>query len=91
MRCWVWVRRWSGGGGDAGVGDAFGDDALEGVEGGEQFGWGVGSVGGSERTQDVVIDLGVEVGEQQAVVGQDVPVASGMRMISSLRASRARS
>jgi hypothetical protein len=55
-----------GGGGDSGVGDAFGDDSVEGVHGGEQFGWGVGSVGGHQWPQDVVVDLGVEVGEEEA-------------------------
>jgi hypothetical protein len=72
----------------AGDGDAFGDDV---VEGGEEFGWGVGSVGGREWPQDAVVDLGVEVGEEQAVAGQDVLVAAGTRSISPLRASRDRS
>jgi hypothetical protein len=34
-------------------------------------------VGGHERAQDVVVDLGVDVGEQQPVAGEGVAVAPG--------------
>jgi hypothetical protein len=58
------------------VGDALDDDLIKGVDGCQEFGWGVGAVGGHQWAEDVVLDLGVEVGEQQAVAGEDVAIAT---------------
>src|SRR5262245_38896633 len=67
----------SGCGGDAGPGDVLGGELVEGVQGCGEFGGCVGPVGCHERAQDVVVDLGVEAGEQQAVAGEGVAVAAG--------------
>src|SRR6266487_414049 len=77
---WLWVTGRdgvSGCGGDAGRGDVVGGELVEGVEGCGEFGGCVGPVRRHKRPQDVVVDLGVEVGEQQAVAGEGVAVAAG--------------
>src|SRR2546425_1498212 len=53
----------SGRGGDAGPGDVAGGELVEGVQCSGEFGRGVGPVKCHQRAQDVVVDLGVEVGE----------------------------
>src|SRR6266567_5620089 len=67
----------SGRGGDAGPGDVAGDELVEGVQCSDEFRRRVGPVRCHQRAQDVVVDLGVEVGEQQPVAGQGVAVAAG--------------
>src|SRR5262249_58159087 len=67
----------SGCGGDAGPGGQVGGELVEDVEGCGELGGCVGPVGCHERPQEVVVDLGVEVGEQQAVAGEGVAVAPG--------------
>src|SRR5271166_4510086 len=67
----------SGCGGDAGAGDVAGGELVEGVQGCGEFGGRVGPVRGHQRAQDVVVDLGVDVGEQEPVAGQGVAVAAG--------------
>lgn len=54
-----------------------GSEPVEGVERGGEFWWRVGPAGGHERAQDVVVDLGVDVGEQEPVAGEGVAVADG--------------
>ena len=68
------VRSASGGGGDAGAGDVAGGEPVQGVERHGELWRRVGPVGGHERAQDVVVDLGVDVGEQQPVAGEGVAV-----------------
>ena len=46
-----------------------------------EFGWCLGLVGGEERGQDSVVDLGVEDGEPQSVGGEIVGVGVGRRVI----------
>ena len=65
-------RRW-----DARLSDVADGDPVEGIDRGGQFGGRVGPVGCHERAQDVVVDLGVDVGEQQPVAGEGVAVAAG--------------
>src|SRR5215510_10287056 len=64
----------SGCGGDAGPGDVLGGELVEGGQGGGEFGGRAGPGRCHERPQDVVVDLGVEAGEQQAVAGEGVVV-----------------
>src|SRR5512140_1428679 len=60
----------SGCGGDAGLGDVAGGEPVEGVQRRGEFWRCVGPVWCHQRAQDVVVDLGVDVGEQQPVAGQ---------------------
>ena len=69
----------SGGGGDAGPGDVAGCKLVEGAECRGEFRRRVRPVGCHQRPQDVVVDLGVEVGEQQPVAGEGVAVAARKR------------
>src|SRR6516164_11244004 len=76
---WPWAADgdgMSGCGGEAGVGDVAGDELVEGVQCCGELWRRDGSVGRHERPEDVVVDLGVEVREQQPVAGQGVAVAS---------------
>jgi hypothetical protein len=51
-----------------GVGEALVDCVLDGAERGAQFGWRVGlTAGGEQRSEDPVVDLGVEDREPDAV------------------------
>src|SRR5213595_1611305 len=75
---WLWFTdrdRRSGCGGEAGSGDVAGDELIEGVERRGEFGGRVGPVRCHQRPEDVVVDPGVEAGEQQPVAGQGVAVA----------------
>ena len=77
-QAWRWDagrEEMSGCGGDAGPGDVVGGDLVEGVQGRREFRRGIRPVRCHQRAQDVVVDLGVEVGEQQPVAGQGVAVA----------------
>src|SRR5512142_2921740 len=67
----------SGCGGGAGPGDVVGGELVEGGQCCGEFGGCVGPVGCHQRAQDVVVDLGLEVGEQEPVAGEGVAVAAG--------------
>ncbi len=56
------------------MGEAFVDVPIEGVQGGAEFGWCLGLVGGEEWGEDAVVDFGVEDGEAQTVGGEVVGV-----------------
>ena len=92
---WLWDagrEEMSGCGGDAGPGDVAGGELVEGVQSRGEFRRGVRPVRCHQRAQDVVADLGVDVGEQQPVAGQGVTVAPGDAGDGTpLRASRDRS
>ena len=60
--------------GQPGVGESFVDVLVESVHGGAEFGWGLGLVGGEERGEDAVVDLGVEQGKPETVSGEVVGV-----------------
>src|SRR6266545_7706969 len=61
-----------------GVGKALVDRVLDRVERGAQFGWRVGlGSGGEQRSEDPVVDLGVEDREPDAVGSQGVAVVAG--------------
>ena len=49
---------------------------VDGAQGGAQRWWGLWPVGGHQRSQDPVVDLGVEDREREAVVGEPVEVAA---------------
>jgi hypothetical protein len=66
--------KFSGGAGQAGAGGVVVDVAGDRGERGPQFWWGLGLVGGGERDQQPVIDLGVEDGDADAVAGEGVAV-----------------
>jgi hypothetical protein len=67
------------------------DVLVERAERGTEFVWCLGLVGGEERGEDAVVDLGVEECEAQSVVGEVVGVGVGRRMMRRpLRRSRAR-
>ena len=67
----------SNGEGNPGVGDALGDDSVDGAQSVEEFGRGVRPIGGHQGMEDPVVDLGVAVGEEVPVAGEDVLVAVG--------------
>ena len=48
------------------------DVGVEGAQSSAQLWWGLRPVGGHQRPQYSVVDLGVEDGEGQAVVGEPV-------------------
>ena len=50
---------------------------VDGAEGGAEFGWGLGLVGGQQWAQQPVVQLGVEDGDLDSVGGQDI--AAGVR------------
>ena len=58
-------------------GDVVSGELVEGGQRGGEFRWCVGPVRRHQRAQDVIVDLGVEVGEQQPVASQGVAVAAG--------------
>src|SRR5258706_314272 len=66
----------SGCGGDASPGDVIGGELVEGVQSRGEFRRRVGPARCHQGAQDVVVDLGVDVGEQQAVAGEGVAVAA---------------
>ena len=47
---------------------------VDGAQGGAEFGRGLGLVGGQERAQEPVVQLGVEDRDLEPVGGQDVAV-----------------
>jgi hypothetical protein len=49
---------------------------AQGVQGLPEFGWRLGLVGGHERAEQPVVELGVEDGELDAVGGQEVGVGA---------------
>ena len=52
------------------MGDVADGDPVEGIDGGGELGGRIGPVGCHEGAEDVVVDLGVEVGEQEPVAGE---------------------
>ena len=56
-------------GGKSGVSQTLVDVLVEGVQRGAEFGWCLGLVGGEERAQHALVDLGVETGETEPVGG----------------------
>ncbi len=73
------------------MGDVVGGELVEGVQGRSEPGGRVGPVGCDQRAQDVVVDLGVDVGGQQPVAGEGVAVAARDALDEAVRASRDRS
>jgi hypothetical protein len=59
------------------VSQTFIDVLVEGVQRGAEFGWRLGLVGGEERAQDAVVDLGVEECETEPVGGEVVGWCAG--------------
>ena len=59
---------------DAGAGDVAVDVVVDGAQGGSEFGGCLGLVGGQERAQEPVVELGVEDRDFGAVGGEDVAV-----------------
>ncbi len=47
---------------------------VDGTQGGSEFGWGLGLVGGPERAQQPVVQLGIEDRDLDPVEGQDEAV-----------------
>jgi len=66
--------KFSGGAGQAGAGGVVVDVAGDGGERGAEFWWGLGLVGGGERDEEPVVDLGVEDGDPDAIGGEHVAV-----------------
>lgn len=60
--------------GEAGAGDVVVDVLVDGPERGAQGRWCLGLVGGEQRAQQPVVQLGVEDRAADAVGGQDVAV-----------------
>ena len=59
---------------EPGVGYVGADVVVDGAQGGAEFGRGLGLVGGQERAQQAVVELGVKDRGLDAVGGQDVAV-----------------
>jgi hypothetical protein len=64
---------------EAGAVDVAVDVAGDGLQGSPEFGWRLGLVGGNQRDQEPVVELGVEDGDANAVRASTYRLAYSMR------------
>jgi len=74
---------------EPGAGDVVLDVGVDSAQGCPEFGWGLGLVGGQQRPQEPVVQLGVEDRGATAVRGQDVVVVRNAAGMVSGRSARA--